>query len=95
MTAGGERGSLGPDRVALLEPYIDARQLAAVLGVSTTTIKRMVARGMPSETWGRRTRRFRASECIDWARAQATVLEDNPPDSVSDERRPATTRRYP
>jgi phage terminase Nu1 subunit (DNA packaging protein) len=53
------------------EPYIDARQLADVMGVSTRTVKRWVAAGCPSETWGmKRTRRFLASEVIGWARAR-------------------------
>jgi hypothetical protein len=68
-----ERDKVGPvSRVALPEPYIDARQLAAVMGVSPTTIKRMVREGMPSETWGMaRTRRYLASECIAWARERS------------------------
>jgi phage terminase Nu1 subunit (DNA packaging protein) len=50
------------------ERYIDARALAELMGVSTRTIARMVAEGMPSQTWGmRRTRRFRPSEAIGWA----------------------------
>ena len=41
------------------ERYVDARELAALMGVSVSTIKRMVAAGMPSQTWGMaRTRRF-------------------------------------
>jgi phage terminase Nu1 subunit (DNA packaging protein) len=53
------------------EPYIDARQLGAVMGVSVRTVKRMAADGMPSETWGmKRTRRFLASDAIAWARAR-------------------------
>jgi hypothetical protein len=63
-----------------IEPYIDARELAVVMGVSSTTIKRMVADGMPSETWGmHRTRRFRATEAIAWARSRAT---DNVPNQT-------------
>jgi phage terminase Nu1 subunit (DNA packaging protein) len=51
--------------------FIDARRLAAVIGVSTTTIKRWTAAGMPSETWGMtRTRRFQVREVIAWARAR-------------------------
>jgi hypothetical protein len=45
--------------------FIDARRLAAVMGVSTTTIEQWSAAGMPSETWGiKRTRRFQVSEVI-------------------------------
>jgi phage terminase Nu1 subunit (DNA packaging protein) len=51
--------------------FVDARRLAAVMGVSTTTIKRWTAAGMPSETWGmKRTRRFRVSDVLAWARAR-------------------------
>lgn len=52
------------------EPYLDRREIAEVLGVHVNTVDRMVAAGMPSETWGRRVRRFRASEVIEWARTQ-------------------------
>jgi hypothetical protein len=54
------------------EPYIDARALAGVMGVSHASVKRMVAEGMPSESWGmKRTRRFRVSEALDWARGRS------------------------
>lgn len=52
------------------EPFVTREQLAHVMGVSTRTIDRMVAQGMPSVTWGRRTRRFRASTAIAWAQSQ-------------------------
>jgi phage terminase Nu1 subunit (DNA packaging protein) len=56
--------------------FIDARRLAAVMGVSTTTIKRWTAAGMPSETWGmKRTRRFQVSEVIAWARAREAAAD--------------------
>lgn len=62
-----------------LERYVDARELAARMGVSLSTIRRMTAAGMPSETWGMtRTRRYLASECIAWARARADTVEDTP-----------------
>jgi hypothetical protein len=42
------------------------------MGVSTSTVKRMVAAGMPSETWGMaRTRRFLPSQAMAWAHARA------------------------
>ena len=51
------------------ERYVDAHELAELMGVSTTTVKRLVAAGMPSETWGMsRTRRFLPSQAIEWAR---------------------------
>ena len=52
------------------ERYVDRRQLALMMGVSVATIDRMVAKGMPSVTWGRRTRRFRPSAAMSWACAQ-------------------------
>jgi len=42
-------------------------ELARLMGVSVATVDRMVAEGMPSVTWGRRTRRFRPSVAIAWA----------------------------
>lgn len=59
---------------ALVERYVDARELGELMGVSPTTIKRWVAAGMPSETWGmKRTRRYLPSEAIHWARERAIV----------------------
>jgi hypothetical protein len=52
---------LGPER------YVTRRELAALMGVSIDTVDRLVAEGMPSVTWGRRTRRFRPSVAIAWA----------------------------
>lgn len=37
------------------------------MGVSLATVDRLVAQGMPSVTWGRRTRRFLPSNAINWA----------------------------
>jgi excisionase family DNA binding protein len=49
------------------EPYVTARELAELMGVSASTVKRMVADGMPSETWGMvRTRRFLPSQAMAW-----------------------------
>jgi phage terminase Nu1 subunit (DNA packaging protein) len=53
---------------ALLERYVDARELAKLMGVSERTIRRWVTAGMPSQTWGMaRTRRFLPSSAIAWA----------------------------
>jgi phage terminase Nu1 subunit (DNA packaging protein) len=52
------------------ERYVDRQQLADIMGVSVATIDRMVAKKMPSVTWGRRTRRFKPSTALAWARAQ-------------------------
>jgi hypothetical protein len=49
------------------ERFVGRAELAAIMAVSLATIDRMVAEGMPSVTWGRRTRRFRPSAAISWA----------------------------
>jgi hypothetical protein len=54
-------------RQLVLERYVGRAELAAIMAVSLATIDRMVAEGMPSVTWGRRTRRFRPSAAISWA----------------------------
>lgn len=51
------------------ERYVSRVDLARLMGLSVATVDRMVAAGMPSETWGRRTRRFRPSAALAWARA--------------------------
>lgn len=63
----------------MIERYVDARELAQLMGVSVRTIKRMTAAGMPSETWGMsRTRRYLPTEAIAWARARS-MGDDNHP----------------
>lgn len=65
-----------PSAAPVLERYVDARELAELMGLSATTIKRMVAAGMPSETWGMsRTRRFLPSEAMAWAAARSRMRE--------------------
>jgi phage terminase Nu1 subunit (DNA packaging protein) len=60
------------------ERYVDGRELAALMGVSVRTIKRMVAEGMPSETWGmKRTRRFLPSVALAWARERRSRILNN------------------
>lgn len=53
--------------------FIDAHELAELMGVSERTIARMVREGMPSELWGRRVRRFYAPACIEWARQRTAA----------------------
>jgi predicted DNA-binding transcriptional regulator AlpA len=55
------------------ERFVSRREMAAIMAVSLATIDRMVAEGMPSVTWGRRTRRFRPSVAIDWAADRGRV----------------------
>lgn len=49
------------------ERYVTRHQLAERMGVSVSTIDRMVRAGMPSVTWGSRCRRFLPSRAIAWA----------------------------
>lgn len=63
------------------EPYITRTRLAERMGVSVQTVDRMRRAGMPSVQWGRRTRRFLASECIRWA-----IAQDNPGMSIFEQR---------
>jgi len=51
----------------VLERYVSRAELARIMGVSVATVDRLVSEGMPSVTWSRRTRRFRASVAIAWA----------------------------
>jgi len=52
------------------ERYVDRRGLATLLNVHVSTVDRWVRDGMPSETWGRRMRRFLPSRCLAWLREQ-------------------------
>jgi predicted DNA-binding transcriptional regulator YafY len=64
---------LARDPVAL-ERYVTAGELAELMGVSVSTVKRMVRAGMPSETWGMsRTRRYLPSQAVAWASARGTI----------------------
>jgi predicted DNA-binding transcriptional regulator AlpA len=56
--------------VSTSERYVTRQQLAQQMGVSVKTIDRMVRDGMPSETWGLRSRRFLASRALAWARTR-------------------------
>lgn len=57
----------GSPWLAEAERYVSRAELARIMGVSVATVDRMVAEGMPSVTWGRRTRRFSPSAAIGWA----------------------------
>lgn len=61
-----------PPTVSATEPecYVSRRELAFLMGVSIDTVDRLVVEGMPSVTWGRRTRRFRPTVAIAWAAAR-------------------------
>jgi phage terminase Nu1 subunit (DNA packaging protein) len=62
------------------EPYVDRAEMARILGVHINTIDGWVRRGMPSETWGIRVRRFRPSLATQWVREHGrldTVCENH------------------
>jgi len=60
------------------ERYVDCRELAEILKVSTRTVSRWNAEGMPSETWGmKRTRRYLPSECLRWLRQRGSINSHN------------------
>lgn len=76
------------------ERYVDARELAGLMGISTRTVKRWVALGMPSETWGMaRTRRFLPSEAMAWARARRSRLSNDNRDSAAPQTPTSLTTR--
>jgi excisionase family DNA binding protein len=50
-------------------------ELAAILNVSVSTIKRMRADGMPWHHWGRRLVRFRVAEVMAWVEQQDSTVE--------------------
>lgn len=49
------------------EPFMTRRQLAEHMQVHERTIDRWAKEGMPHQVWGKRTKRFRASEAEAWA----------------------------
>lgn len=79
----------------IAEPYVDAKELARQMGVSTRTVERLTAAGMPSETWGlKRTRRYLPSRAMAWARERRSKMStDNPPERRSNVARADQRRR--
>lgn len=65
-----EQVTVDGTRLRAPERYVTRQQLADIMGVSMKTIDRMVRDGMPSETWGLRSRRFLASHALAWARTR-------------------------
>lgn len=55
------------------ERYVSRVELADLMGVSVSTVDRLVQQGMPSVIWSRRTRRFRPSIALQWARERGRV----------------------
>jgi phage terminase Nu1 subunit (DNA packaging protein) len=64
----------GVSGLAQLEAYVDARELARLLGVSTRTVSRWTREGMPSQTWGMRARRYQPSVAAAWAAKRGMVV---------------------
>jgi predicted DNA-binding transcriptional regulator AlpA len=52
-----------------VERYVRRPELAERMGLSVSTIDRLVKAGMPSVVWGARSRRFLISEAVAWAKA--------------------------
>ena len=58
------------------ERYVDRRELAKIMGIGVSSVDRLVAEGMPSQTWGlKRTRRYLPSEAMAWAAARGRASE--------------------
>lgn len=53
------------------EPYLSRMAIAEHMGVSTGTIDRWCREGAPYETWGLRTKKFRATRVVAWAKRRA------------------------
>ena len=68
MNDGPNPGAAAP----LVERYVTRAELAGIMRVSESTIKRWDREGLPKETWGmKRTIRYRPSECIAWVQERA------------------------
>lgn len=52
------------------EPYLTRQELAEKLRTGVSTVDEWRRQGMPSEQWGKRTRRFQLSRCLAWLREQ-------------------------
>ena len=59
--------------VPVEERYVSRKQFAEQLSVHPSTVDRWVRDGMPSETWGRRARRFDPRAAVKWAREQGSA----------------------
>jgi hypothetical protein len=62
-----------------LEQYVRAGELASLMGVSLSTVKRWRAAGCPAETWGMGVVRYLPSEVMAWRREQSAALVDDSP----------------
>lgn len=49
------------------ERWVGRKEMARLLDVSLSTLDVWVGEGMPSETWGMRTRKFLPSQALAWA----------------------------
>lgn len=55
------------------ERYISRRELADRLGVGLRSVDKLVKQGLPSHTWGLRTRKFLWSEVQRWLRSRESA----------------------
>ena len=75
------------------ERYVDAAELADLMGISIRTVRRLTAAGMPSETWGMgHLRRYLPSQAMGWAQAR---INANPPGRRANATGTSQTRRQP
>lgn len=59
------------------ECYCTVVEFAGLLSVSVSTVRRWIAEGMPSETWGLRARRILPSVALAWVRTRRYAAADN------------------
>ncbi len=52
---------------------MDAKKLAALMGISERSIRTMRSQGMPHQHWGIRRVVFRPSEAMQWARERGAA----------------------
>ena len=68
----------------VIERYVNGPELADMMGISHSTIKRWRAAGMPSETWGmKRTVRYQPSRAMAWVKSRATISPTRDGDSTA------------
>ena len=65
--------TVSPFPVREVERFVDRRELALMLSVSESTVKRWDVEGCPSVVFGKRTRRYRFSEVFLWAQEQTAA----------------------
>ena len=57
------------------EPFLRRAEIAKFMGVSVRMIDYWAAQGCPHETWGMRTKTFRPSEVVAWAKQRGEAKD--------------------